>query len=185
MAFAAVGAIGLAVAGTGAYLQNKGQKAAAEANSRALLEQQEIEKQRQKQVELDAARRKREIVRQQVAARAYALSATTNAGASYGSALPGAYGGVGGRTGVNELGINQALEIGGNIAESNQSILTNYRAAAAGNATAQFGQGLFSLGGAILSNQGAFSRVGQYFSGFFSSPTDPGVAAFNSGSRVY
>lgn len=187
---AIIAAAGLAVAGAGTYLQYQGSQQSQKANAQALAEQQKQEQLRQQQAQLDAERRKREIIRQQLAARAYALSTATNQGVSgefAGSGLPGVYGGISGRTNVNELGVNQALELGGRFAASNANIYQDYRSAAAGTSTAYLGAGLTSLGGMAINNIGSLSRIGDYFSGLFSprASADPGVRAFNSGSAIY
>ena len=157
-----IAAAGLAVAGFGAYEQYQGQKRASDSSQQVVDAQQAIEKQRLKQARLDAERKKRELVRQQIAARQFALSTTTNQGANYGSGLAGAYGGISGRTNVNELGVNQNLEIGTNIAGYNSDIFNAYRSSAAAGATTALGGGLETIGGAILRNAGQLAQIGTY-----------------------
>lgn len=171
-----IAAAGLALTAGGMYAQYQGAKKGNEAQDDALRQQQDIERQRQKQMELEATRRKREMIRQQLTARSQALATATAQGAagSGGSAVPGAYGSISGRTNVNTLGVNQNLEIGQNIFGLNEGILGSYRAAAAAGSTSAFGAGLSSLGGGIMSNAGTLGRIGTYaFGGSKSSYGDP------------
>jgi hypothetical protein len=105
-------------------------------------------------------RRKRETIRQSVAARSMALATVTAQGATGGSALGGAYGQISGRTGTNQLGINQNAEIGRNMFGLNNQMLGAYRESAAAGTQIAMGAGLSSLGGSLMSNSGAIGRVG-------------------------
>ncbi len=158
---------GLAVAGAGAVMSYSSAKQQASANQQAIAAQQETERQRQLQMNLDAARRKREVLRQSAAARSQALAVTTAQGAAGagGSSLAGAYGSIAGRTGVNWLGVDQNQQIGNAIFASHQAQLGAYsRAAAAGSGMA-LGAGLSSLGGALVNNAGTFGKVGTWTAG--------------------
>jgi hypothetical protein len=170
-----IAAAGLAVAGVGAVVSYSGAQANAAATKAAsdasVNAQKETEVLRQKQMNLDATRRKREIIRASVAARSAALAQTTASGAAGvgGSSLAGAYGSIAGRTGVNTLGVSQNQEIGNSMFDVHQRQLTAYQAAAASAADAQglmaLGSGLSSIGGAVLSNAGTIGKVGTFLSG--------------------
>jgi hypothetical protein len=170
-----IAAASLAVAATGAVVSYQGAKANAAATKAAsdaqIKGQQESEALRQKQLNLDATRRKREIMRASVAARSAALAQTTaqGAGAPGGSALAGAYGSIAGRTGVNTLGVSQNQEIGNSMFDVHQQQLASYQQAAASAASAQgmmaLGSGLSSMGGAALANAGTIGKVGTFLSG--------------------
>lgn len=155
---------GLALGAAGTAIQMNGQRQAAHANQDAMQEQQNLERQKQQQMELDAQRRKRDMVRQQLAARSAALAATTaqtGSSATTSSALPGAYGSIAGQTNENMLGLNQNLQIGRNMFAINSNMLDDYRSAASYSSMANFGGGLASLGGSILHNMDNINRFGK------------------------
>lgn len=162
MAMVAIAAIGLGISAAGLYMNYQGQKAALAAQQQALDFQKKIEAERQKQLNLDALRRKREAIRMQVAASAQANATATAQGAAYSSALPGALGGISSRTGVNILGIQQNQDIGNTIFGLNEGLLGSYRAAAEGQSTAALGAGLTSLGGAIMRSNKEIGAIGTY-----------------------
>lgn len=167
-ALAAAAAIGgLALGTVGMVQQQKGMKKASEAQAYAIAEQQKAEALRKQAMNLDASRRKREMVRNQVAAMGKAESIATNQGSQLGSALPGAYGGISGRTGVNVQGVNQNVELGQGIFDANAAASDQYRAAALAGGSAATGTGLASLGGMLLNN---FQQIGQIGSWFAPAP---------------
>jgi hypothetical protein len=88
-------------------------------------EQREIEATKRQAMEVDARRQQLEIVRNQQRARALGLTTATAQGASKGSGLQGGYGQISGQTGVNLLGVQQNLQAGRDIFDSNASI-SNY-----------------------------------------------------------
>ncbi len=130
---------------------------------------------REKQMNLDAARQRREVARQAIIARSVALSNATNQGASQGSGLPGGYGQITGEAGRQTVGINQNQEIGSDIFAANRAYYT-------ASGITGFGSGLTSIGGAIMNNAGTINRLGTYY---FGSKQQAGVNAFNSGSPIY
>lgn len=67
---------------------------------------------RQNQMNLDAVRRKRDIIRQAQVAQANATAVANNQGAGQSSALQGALAGISGQAGTNLLGVSQNQEIG-------------------------------------------------------------------------
>lgn len=74
-----------------------------------------VNEQRKSAMEVDARRRQLEVVRNNQRARSMAQTTATSQGAQFGSGLQGAYGGIGGQSETNLLGVNQNLEIGRNI----------------------------------------------------------------------
>ncbi len=85
-------------------------------------EQREIEATKRQAMEVDARRQQLEIIRNQQRGRALGLTTATAQGAGKGSGLQGGYGQVSGQTGVNLLGVQQNLQAGRNIFDSNASI---------------------------------------------------------------
>jgi hypothetical protein len=154
---------GLAMSYSGAQKQQKAQEAQAASQAAAIAEQKRAEALRRRQMELDVSRRKREMIRTQVASMGTAEAVATNQGAQFGSALPGAYGGISGRTGVNMLGVNQNAELGGQIFDSNMRVSDHYRDAAMAGGEAAQGAGMVSMGGMLLSNSQRIGQVGGYF----------------------
>lgn len=67
---------------------------------------------RQKQMNLDAERRKRDIIRNAQVATAKAENSAANSGAINSSGIEGARAGISGQAGVNYLGVSQNQEIG-------------------------------------------------------------------------
>lgn len=162
-----IAAAGLAVAGAGLVMNYQAAKAQSKAQEQAIQAQQQSEALRQQQMNLDAARRKREIVRASMAARSAALAQTTAQGAAGagGSSLAGAYGSIAGRQGVNFNGVDQNQQIGNAMFAAHQSQLSAYRNAASAGSMGALGAGLMSLGGMAVNNAGTFSKVGSYFMG--------------------
>lgn len=158
---------GLAVAGAGAAISYSAAKQNAAAQQQALAAQQQATALQQQQMNLDATRRKRDIIRQGVAARSAALAQTTAQGAAGpgGSSLAGAYGSIAGRTGTNYEGVDQNQQIGNGIFAAHAAQLSAYSSAASAQSFGALGAGLTSLGGAAISNAGIFGKVGTYFGG--------------------
>lgn len=158
---AAVAGVGISVYGM--VQQQKAAKQQAEFQAQAIDAQKKSEALRKKAMDLDASRRRRELVRQQVSARAAAETVATNQGAQFGSVLPGAYAGIEGRTGVNAQGINQNQEIGAGIFANNATASDAYRNAALAGGNAATGAGLASLGGMLINNYETIGKVGSFF----------------------
>ncbi len=146
-----IAGIGLAVGAAGAVTSTIGSMQASAASKRA-------EKLRETQMNLEAARQRRQVIREGLRARAMALTSATAQGAGSGSGLQGGYGQVGQRVGENMVGINQGTEIGAGIFQANRD---GYSA----QSLVSFGNGLSSLGGALIDNAPTISRVGTYATG--------------------
>ena len=121
----------------GGYLQYKGQK-----EQTAAL--QKAERLRERQMNLQAQRERRDAIRQAMAARATALATATSQGASApgSSALGGAYGQITGEANRQVLAINQNQEIGAGIFKANRQ----YSQA---SLTTGFGSMVAGVGGAV------------------------------------
>lgn len=158
-----VAAVGVGVAAAGVGTQLYGASQSAEANEAAIAAQQRAEAIRLQAAKVDAARKQRQFIREQVIARAQALSTTTNQGANESSGLPGAYGQIAGRTAFGISGIQIAQATGQGLYGANQDLLQAKLAANDAASISAIGSGLTSLGGAITGNLGAIDRV---FSGF-------------------
>lgn len=89
-------------------------------------ENKNIEAQKRQAMEVDARRQQLEIIRTQQRARSIGLTtAVAQGGNAKGSNLQGAYGQAAGQSGVNLLGVQQALQSGRNVFDSNARI-TDY-----------------------------------------------------------
>lgn len=131
----AAGAISAVTGVVGTVVSYMGARKAAKASERA-------EKLRERQMNLQAARDRRQSVRQAVVARAQALSSATAQNAGEGSGLAGGFAQIQNQNASNVQGINQGQEISRGIFQANRDIAK--------------GQRLQGLGGAI-------SDLGSYF----------------------
>lgn len=100
------------------------------------------EKLRERQMRLEAMRKRRELIREGQVARAEALSNATSQGAASSTGLFGGYGQITGTTNRNVLATNQDEEISGKIFKANRQY------ASAGGLVA-IGQGISSFGSAF------------------------------------
>jgi hypothetical protein len=97
------------------------------------------EKLRKRQMNLEAMRKKREIIREGVMARAQALSAATAQGGAEGSGLAGGYGQITGQVNRNMLATNQDQQLGNRMFKANAQY-------AQGGMISSVGQGISSVG---------------------------------------
>lgn len=165
-----IAAIGVGVAAGGAVLQYQGQQRMAAAQNDAqqaqLQQHQQTEALRQQQMNLDATRRQREIIRQGVQARAIALSSATGQGAQLGSGLQGGLGQIAGQTNANYTGVAQAQQTGNAIFGINRTaysaMSSAYSSMASASGTSAFGSGMSSVGGALIRNAGTINSIGEF-----------------------
>lgn len=163
----AIAAVGFGVSLFGSKKSDEGHEEFAAAQTQEIEYEKQLEDQRKIQMNLDAGRRRREIIRTAVANRSYALAAATNQGAADSSGLQGAYGNIAGRENVDILGVSQNREIGNTMFGINRNLLDTKIAMAGAQSDIAEGQSTQALGGQILGSAGAISRVGQTaFSGF-------------------
>ena len=144
-----IAGVGLAASVAGAAIASNGAQQANRASARA-------EALREKQMNIEAARQRRQVIRNMLRARSAALVSATAQGAGGGSGLPGGYGAITQQSGENMLGINQGTEIGAGIFSAN-------RDASGAQSMVSFGNGLSSLGGATVQNSETIGRIGTYF----------------------
>lgn len=146
---AIAGGAGTALAAGGTALQIKGQM---DANKAA----KDAERLRQGQMNVEAERQKRQVIRQSLVARGEAINTAAAQGASEGSGLAGGISQIAGQANENIGAISTSQGIG------NAMFGVNRRASNAAT-TASFGQGLSSLGGALFKNQEPIGRLGAYY----------------------
>lgn len=146
------------IAGVGIAAAVAGSAVSVNASNQATAASKRAEALRERQMQLEAARSRRQVVRNMLRARSAALVGATAQGASGGSGLAGGYGQIGQQSGENMTGINQGTEIGAGIFSANRDY-------ANAQSLVSFGQGLSSLGGTLMNNSGTIGRVGSYMSG--------------------
>jgi hypothetical protein len=106
----------------------------------------------EKQMNLEADRQRRDIIRNAIMARAIAQTNAANQGALFGSGLQGGYGQIAGRSGNQIVATNQNQEIGQGIFKAQRQY---YNA----SIISSFGSGLSSLGNMFMQNAGTINRV--------------------------
>lgn len=143
-----VAGIGIAAGVAGTVVQMKGAKDAQKGQERA-------EKLRQQQMELEAQRERRNIIRQTLQARATALSNASAQGAEGGSGLQGGYGQIQSQGGNAMIATNENQAIG-------QQMFSAQRQISRGNSMSATGSGISSLGGALVQNSDTIGRIGNY-----------------------
>ncbi len=144
-------ATGLGLAAGGAYMSYNAAQKAGDANAGIAQQEMLADKQREKQMELDARRKMLETVRTAQRTRSLALSTATAQNAQLGTGLMGGYGQIAGQTGNDYLGISQNLEIGRNIFDINAQINMYKMQLASAQTQSALGSGLTSLGGSFMS----------------------------------
>lgn len=146
-----IGLVGLGLGAVGTAVQVVGQNKAAKA-------QQKAETLRENQMNLEAARTRRQQVREMLAARGAALTAGANQGTGEGSGIAGGLAQVQQTAGAATVATNQNQNIGAGIFSAN-------RAYASAQTMSSFGSGISSLGGALVKNQTTIGKLGTYASG--------------------
>jgi len=162
---AAIPGVGLGLQLVGGVMGFMGNRQAAEAQQRQIAAEQAIEQQRKQAMELDAQRRKLEIIRNQQRARAMALTVANSQGAAQGSGLAGAYGQIGGQTGVNYAGVQSALQTGRNIFGFNADISQARIDMSQAQSLSGMGSGLMSLGNSLVNTSNIWNNQLNNFRG--------------------
>ena len=161
-----IGAIGLATSAIGLFQANNAQNRATRVQSQISAQSQQVEKQRELQMHLDAMRLRREAIRQMVVTRSQALSNATLAGAGDSSGLQGGLSQESAKGRQNVLGIYTNEDIGKEIFQRNEAISQLGTQLNQAQADVQAGQGLFNLGSSILGSATTVARIGtSLFSG--------------------
>lgn len=144
----AAGALGTVAGLAGTAAQVVGSMDAAKGAERA-------EELRRTQMDLEATRSRRQIIRQASLARSTALSNATSQGAAQGSGLQGGIGQIQNEAGGAATASNQNQFLGQQMFGANAQI-------SRGQTTSSIGQGVSSLGGALVKNQQEIGRLGAY-----------------------
>lgn len=151
----AVGLIGTAISLVGTFMQTSAQqKMVAEQTAAS----KRAENGREQQMQLDAQRRRRQAVRESLLARSMSLTVGTSQGAQYGTGVAAGMSGATSQSLENQQGINSAELIGSRIFQANRDY---FDATQRGQSGMALGAGISSIGGAIVSNAGAISQLGQ------------------------
>jgi hypothetical protein len=109
---------------------------------------------------LDASNRRRQAIRESIVARSMSLAVGTAQGAQYGSGVASATGGATAQGAASQQQITAGETIGGRIFDANRQY---FEATARGQRGMAIGQGISSLGGAIVNNAGTINRLGEYY----------------------
>lgn len=123
----------------------------------------------QRRMNLDAERRKRDIIRNAQVATAKAENAAANSGAINSSGIEGARAGISGQMGVNYLGVSQNQEIGNTLYGNKRTQgLLDYQMQGQRGQTQNYG----AMGAEFLTNNSdSLSRLLHWGSGKLSLPT--------------
>lgn len=167
--------VGIATAATGAYFNQQGARQQANAQKQIAQDEMKQNQLRQQGMELDARRKQLEVLRNAQRARAMGLTAATGQGAQYGSGLQGGYGQISGDASTSLTGIQQGLDLGRQNFQLSNDISQWKMNAAHGATTSALGQGISSVGGAIMG--GASSMAGGLSGLFSGTPTGGAPAA--------
>lgn len=138
-----VSIIGLALSAVGTVQQMSASQKQAKASKKA-------ERLRQRQMELDALRQKRKIIRQSQIERARVVASAGAQGLLDSSSAQGSLGAISSITAGNTRDVNQNVEIGAGLFQANE-------AAASARESLAFGQGLSQAGGFIVDNTDTIS----------------------------
>lgn len=152
--------LGLGSSIAGGIMQIDASQKAARAQEKALQLQQQSEATREQASRLDAQRRKREMIREQIIARSQAQSTATNQNAQYGTALEGAYGQIGAQTSFNISGVEGQRLLAADIFGYNRQIGEARKEEARAGAQSALGAGISSIGGALGRSLGSIGRLG-------------------------
>lgn len=150
---------GLVLAAAGTAVQVAGSIKSREAQKELIREQRQAEANRKAAMEIDANRRRRELIRQSIIARSRALAVTSQQGAAEGSGLGGAFAQIQGQTAFGLGGLSAQEQLGANMFESNQRAFGARGREAEAGTLSSVGTGLSSLGGAAVRSAGAFGRI--------------------------
>lgn len=134
-------------------------KQAAGINKGIAGDEQQINNQKQMQMQLEGRRMQMENLRNSQRLRAQATAAATNQGANLGSGLQGGLSQISDQSGVQALGINQNQEIGNNIFGINNDISSKKMQLADVQSSQATDAALMSLGGALVKTGGTIGGL--------------------------
>lgn len=169
-------AIPLIIGLVGAAVSLAGSLYASAAQQKMIAEQTQASKKaenaRQQQMQLDAAHRRRQAVREALMARSMSLAVGSSQGAQYGSGVVSAMGQATAMGAENQQVTTSTEVLGGRVFSANREY---FEATKRGQGQMAIGQGIAAIGGAISSNAGAISQIGTYFG------SRPAGSTLNSG----
>lgn len=149
--------IGLAIAGTAT--KTLGSILGSSAQKHVIADQQRAEQIRERAMELDASRRRREMIRQGMIQRAQALATGVAQGANFGTAIPSAYAQIGGQVAFGLEGVTKNEQLGRELFATNRDLLGARQEQANAESITAIGSGLSSLGGAVIGNLGPINNL--------------------------
>lgn len=158
-----IAAIGLAVSAVGVGTSIYGAIQQGNAQKDMAAEQKKQEAIRKQQMNLEAMRRKRDIIRQAQMASAKSLATASAQGGAESSGFAGALATTSGQAGGATLATSQNQELGNAMFASNARMAGYMGEAAQGGTIASAGSGLSSLGGSLIQNSRTISRIGSTF----------------------
>ena len=170
----AIGAVGLGMQIFGGIGQADNAKQAAKISQDEARQEQGINDQKQKAMELNGRRQQMEISRNAQRQRALATNSAVNQGAQFGSGLQGGLAEIDDQSGLNNLGVGYALQTGRAINEYNSKISADKIAMADVQSSSAQNAGIASLGGALIKSG---PIIGNLSKGFGSS----GIGSFSNG----
>lgn len=145
-----IAAIGLGMQVFGAFKGSEDAAKASQISKDEAKQEQAINDQKQKAMEVDARRKQLEIIRTSQQAQALATSRATNQNAQFGSGLQGGLAEVEGQSAFNLQGVNNSLEIGRNINTLNRNISNDKMQMADVQSSQATDAAFMSLGGTIM-----------------------------------
>ena len=157
---AITGGIGLAMKLYGQFSASSAANQAYGIETKIAGLQQQVNDQKQRQMELSARRSQLEIYRNSQRLRAQGIQSAVNQGAQYGSGLQGSLGQNTAQAYWNLQGVNQNLQIGENIFGLNNQISEQNMALSRVRSNMQTDQGWASLGGSLLQSSGTIGNIG-------------------------
>ena len=158
-----LGLVGLGTSIFGGLNQARNAKQQARVSMEIARQEQGINEEKRKAMELNARRQQMEIFRNTQRARAQATQAAVTQGASLGSGLQGGLADVANQGLFDLFGVNSALTTGRKIAGYNDAISANKIELARLGGEAASAQALTSIGGSIMK---VAPVAGQLFQGF-------------------
>lgn len=156
-------AIGIGLSAVGMATQAYSGMQQAEGQKKSIEAQQKSEALRYQSMELDSARRKREMIRKAQLQSAQGESIATNQGAGQSSGIEGVLGGISGQSGTALQGIEQNRQIGAGLFQANQEKLQAGYTSANASTIGSIGQGIDKIGGMVMSNASNINKLGTYY----------------------
>lgn len=158
---AGLGIVGLGIQLFSGFSQANTAKQIAGVNQDIAGQEQNINQQKQLQMQLEAHRSTLQNYRNAQRARSQALAAGVEDNAQFGSGLPGGLAGISSQAAGNAQAVNQNLQIGQTIFGYNNKISQDKMQLASLGAQSAQEQAWGSLGGALVKNSGTIGGLGK------------------------